>query len=123
MDVSENSKQVILNKYSQRSIIYKRERKHTSTSTKRILSICAFTNILYCNKKVKNKETIHCSDCIDCYSALKVMQYGINIKISPPNSICNSLLCGYAPIELTQLNDIELSLVSKDKVNKHLFSY
>jgi hypothetical protein len=43
--------------------------------------------------------------------------------VRPRFAIANGAVFGEAPIELTELNDVELALVSKARTNKHVFAF
>mgnify|MGYP005703299079 CR=1 FL=1 len=46
-----------------------------------------------------------------------------NITQPPPNAIASGLATGYAPTVLTALNPVELALISKARINQHIFSF
>ena len=75
-------------------------------------------------KTVNGKQTPHLGSCSECYHALKSMADNrLNHHPPPPNGIASGLMCGYAPRILKELNQVELALISKARVNMHLFQY
>ena len=67
-----------------------------------------------------DKQGFQC--CTDCVKKLNTTTKPVRVKL-PRFSIANGELFGDAPIELTELNDAELALVSKARTNKHVFSF
>ena len=60
--------------------------------------------------------------CQMCCQCLGTETKPVRVKL-PEYAIANGLLIGEAPIELTELNDVELALVSLARVDKHVFQY
>ena len=67
-----------------------------------------------------DKEGFQCCSC--CVKALDTKVKPSRVVL-PQFSLANGAVYGEAPCELTDLNDAELALVSKARVNKHVFSF
>jgi len=69
--------------------------------------------------KVGRNDALGC--CAECSGAVKAMK--VNISKLPKYAICNGLLMGKAPSCITELNEVELALISVARINKHIFSF
>jgi hypothetical protein len=67
-----------------------------------------------------DKEGFQC--CVPCVKRLNTNQKP-NRVVLPRFAVANGSVFGEAPIELTELNDAELALVSKACTNKHVFAF
>ena len=67
-----------------------------------------------------DKEGFQC--CVRCVNRLNISQLPYCVVL-PQFAIANGAVFGKAPIELTELNDVELALVSKARTNKHVFAF
>ena len=69
--------------------------------------------------KVKRNDALGC--CTECSGAVKAMKKSTT-KL-PRYAICNGLTMGKAPACITELNEVELALISVARINKHIFSF
>jgi len=67
-----------------------------------------------------DKEGFQC--CVRCVNRLNTSQPPYHVVL-PQFAIANGAVFGKAPIELTELNNAELALVSKARTNKHVFAF
>ena len=61
-----------------------------------------------------------CKECCKVMGSATIRPYRMKLPIY---AIANGSLIGDAPLELTQLNDVELALVSLARVDKHVFTF
>jgi hypothetical protein len=69
--------------------------------------------------KVTRNDALGC--CAECSVAVKAMKKS-STKL-PRYAICNGLVMGKAPACITELNEVELALISIARINKHIFSF
>jgi hypothetical protein len=79
---------------------------------KMFLSPCGY----YC----ADKKGFQC--CTRCKKGLNTNEKPYHVAL-PRFAITNGAVFGEAPMELTELNDVELALVSRDCTNRHVFSF
>ena len=100
---------------------YKQRCYPTREHKYRFLSKLVLSRASYATK-VSGKEGFGC--CKGCHASLmNHKRHDVDEPTIPKYAIFNGLLHGPAPIELTRLNEVELSLVSINRTNKHIFSF
>jgi hypothetical protein len=70
--------------------------------------------------KVKGIEALGCCD--ECYRGVAAMSKDISAPL-PKYAIVNGLTIGPVPQVLSDLNEVELAMISPARINKHVFSF
>jgi hypothetical protein len=84
------------------------------------LSLMALSRRSYATEVGQN-DALGC--CAECSGALKAMKKANDTTKLREHAICNGLVIGKAPACITELNEVELALISIARINKHVFSF